>query len=472
MRSRLTLNLLTTVVVERLAVVDITTGQGDNAHRIFQSLNATGVNLTQADLLRNLIFMLLPTRAGEVYDEVWRPMERLIGFDNLEGLARVDLQRRGMDVAVDDVFRRHQDRLEAMSGGEAAVEEAVRDLALRARHYKRIIDPGAEDDQELRAGLWRLRRWGAQTSYPVLMAAYDLRERGLLTIEGMREVVSYIESFLVRRQLAGIPTNALNRLFVQFVEHLPQDESFPQALRRSCPGSAATGPADEQLREAIRTRPFYLSGRGPQRKVILERLEQSYGHPEQIDFEISDLTIEHVLPQTLSQEWREHLASLGQDPDEVHRDLVHTLGNLTLTAFNGTLSNNPFERKRQIYSGSHLELNHALARERCLGTRGDPRARRRTGRPRHRRSGQARYRARPSRRAVSTGAGSTPPSPPSREAAGRPTATWPSSAAPPPCQSASTSPTRPASTTATGSSAPTGNRAPTSTGTAQMTLAT
>ena len=246
-------------------------------------------------------------------------MERLIGFDNLEGLARVDLQRRGMDVAVDDVFRRHQDRLEAMSGSEEAVEEAVRDLALRARHYKRIIDPSAEDDQELRAGLWRLRRWGAQTSYPVLMAAYDLRERGLLTVEGMREVVSYIESFLVRRQLAGIPTNALNRLFVQFVENLPQDESFPQALRRELSRQRRYWPADDQLREAIRTRPFYLSGRGPQRKVILERLEQSYGHPEQIDFEISDLTIEHVLPQTLSQEWREHLASLGQDPDEVHQ---------------------------------------------------------------------------------------------------------------------------------------------------------
>jgi hypothetical protein len=237
---------------------------------------------------------------------------------------------------------------------QAAIEEAVRDLALRARRYKRVIDPSGEDDQELRAGLLRLRRWGAQTSCPVLMAAYDLRERGLLTIEGMREVVSYTESFLVRRQLAGIPANALNRLFVQVVEHLPQDESFPQALRRELSRQRRYWPADDQLREAIRTRPFYLSGRGPQRKIILERLEQSYGHPEQIDFEISDLTIEHILPQTLSQEWHEHLMSLGQDPDEVHRDLVHTLGNLTLIAFNGTLSNNPFERKRQIYSGSNL----------------------------------------------------------------------------------------------------------------------
>ena len=358
---------LTAIVVERLMLVDITTGPGDNAHRIFQSLNATGVNLTQADLLRNLIFMLLPTRAATVYEEVWRPLERLIGFDNLEGLARVDLQRRGVDVAVDDVFRRYQERFENLSGGERAIEEAVHDLALRARHYKRIIDPAAEDDPQVRAGLSRLRRWGAQTSYPVLMAAYDLRERDLLPVEGLREVVNYIESFLVRRQLAGIPTNALNRLFVQFVAQLPQDETFPQAVRQELSRPRRYWPGDEQLREAIRTRPFYFSGRGPQRRLILERLEDSYGHPERIDFEHTDLTVEHILPQTLSEEWRAHLIGLGQEPDEIHQNLVHTLGNLTLTAFNGTLSNNPFDRKQQIYGDSHLELNRALAGKAAWG---------------------------------------------------------------------------------------------------------
>ena len=299
-------------------------------------------------MLRNLFFMLLPTRAGTVYDEVWRPMERLIGFDNLEGLARVDLQRRGIDVAVDDVFRRHQDQLENMPGGEAAIEEAVRDLALRARHYKRLIDPSTEGDHEIQAGLSRLRRWGAQTSYPVLMAAYDLRERGLLPVEGLREVVSYIESFLVRRQLAGVPTNTLNRLFVQFVGQLPQDATFPQALRQELSRQRRYWPGDEQLREAIRTRQFYFSGRGPQRKLVLERLEQSYGHPERIDFENTDLTIEHVMPQALSEEWRRASDKPWSGPREVHQTLVHTLGNLTLTTFNGKLSNNPFERKRQI----------------------------------------------------------------------------------------------------------------------------
>src|SRR5260370_8606886 len=114
--------------------------------------------------------MLLPGRAAAVYDEVWRPMEQLVGFGNLEGLARVDLQRRGIDVAVDDVFRRHQDRLEDMPG-EEAVEESVRDLALRTGHYKRIIDPSAEHDQDLRACLVPLRPWGSQTTNPLHNAA-------------------------------------------------------------------------------------------------------------------------------------------------------------------------------------------------------------------------------------------------------------------------------------------------------------
>jgi len=360
------LERLTGVVVERLAVVDITTAPGDNAHRIFQSLNATGVGLTQADLLRNLVFMLLPTRHEHVYSTVWRPMEEQIGFDNLEGLARVDLQWRGIQVAVDDVYRRHQDRLEALPD-EPGVEEAVSDLALRAKHYKRIIDPQAENDPQLRAGLERLRRWGAQTSHPVLMAAFDLRERGLLSIDGVRAVVAYVESFLVRRQLAGIPTNALNRLFVQIIDALPKDEGFADALRQELSRERRYWPDDKQLREAIRTRPFYFSGRGNQRMIILERLEESYEHPELIDFQNAPLTIEHVLPQTLSDEWREHLKSLGQDPDEVQRELVHTLGNLTLTAFNGPLSNHPFERKNQIYHASHLELNRALTANEAWG---------------------------------------------------------------------------------------------------------
>jgi len=348
------------VITERMAIVEIATQHGDNAHRIFQSLNGTGVKLNQADLLRNYLFMLLPSRAELVYEQVWRPMEALVGVENLAGLARVDLQRRGLQVTTDDVYASHQRRLDPISHDEHEVEREVRDLAMRAIHYKRLIDPSSEPDAELSAGLARLVRWGAQTSHPVLMVAYDLRERERIDIAELRRVVALIESFVVRRQLGRIAPNSLSRLFMQLIERLPDGPGFADALHHELSRERLYWPDDEALQDAVRTQPFFHIGRPYQRKLILERLESSFEHPEKIDFDESVLQIEHIMPQTLSIEWRTHLEGLGQDPDEVHPQLVHTLGNLTLTAFNGTLSNNPFERKKAIYGDSHLELNRAI----------------------------------------------------------------------------------------------------------------
>lgn len=348
------------VIVERMAIVEITTQQGDNAHRIFQSLNGTGVELNQADLLRNYLFMLLPTRSEIVYDSVWRPMESTLGTEHLAGLARVDLLRRGIDVRKGEVYARHQRRLDPIAYDEAQVEEQVRDLARRAEHYRHLLNPATESDPHLSAGLSRLAKWGTQTCHPILMVAYDLRSRGLLDTSGLVQVVHILESFYVRRQLARIPTNTLNRLFVQLVERLPEDAGFVDALHYELSRERRYWPDDDRLREVIRSQPFFHIGRWHQRKHVLERLERSFEHPEVVDFDESNLQIEHVMPQTLSPEWRAHLTEQGEDPDAVHDQLVHTLGNLTLTAFNGTLSNNPFERKREIYGDSHLELNRAL----------------------------------------------------------------------------------------------------------------
>jgi hypothetical protein len=349
------------VIIERLAVVEITVEQDDNPHRIFESLNATGVGLTQADLLRNYLFMLLPTRAQEVYETIWLPMERQLGSDNLEGLARVDLQRRGTDATKDDVYRLHRQRLEDTVKGEDAIVAEIRDFAVRARHYRRLIDPGQEEHPAVRASLQRLQRWGAQTTYPPLMHLYDLVDRQLATKDDMARALDYIESFLVRRQITQVPTNQLNRLFVDMIGQLPSDRPVADAIREVLSGERRYWPTDEQIRDAVRTKWFYYSGRSDQRKLILERIEQSYEHLEPVDFANAKLTIEHIMPQTLSDEWRAVLRAQGIDPDQVRDELLHTLGNLTLTGYNTKLSNDLFARKQQIYQGSSLQMNHSIA---------------------------------------------------------------------------------------------------------------
>jgi alkylated DNA nucleotide flippase Atl1 len=348
------------VIVERLAIVEITTDPDDNPHRIFESLNATGVKLTQADLLRNYFFMLLPSRGDEVFQKVWLPMQEMLGNDNLEGLARVDLQRRGIDATKDDIYRLHQQRLEPISHDESKVEAEVTDLARRSRQYKRLIDPAPEPNPEIRAGLIRLNRWGAQTTYPLLMHVSDLVDREIAKPAEMVAVLSYIESFLVRRHLAQVPTSQLNRLFLDAIGQLPGDRPIPEGIRYVLSGERRYWPTDDQIRTAVRTKPFYFMGRAEQRKIILERIEESFGHKEPVDLIGAKLSIEHIMPQTLSQEWRDQIAGTGENPDQLRDELVHTLGNLTLTAYNGVLSNNPFQRKQQIYANSHLDLNKEL----------------------------------------------------------------------------------------------------------------
>ena len=248
----------------------------------------------------------------------------------------------------------------ALADDEAALEHEVRDLALRATYYRCFIEPSSESDAEMRRSLEHLLRWGAQTTHPLLMHLYGLRGEGRATTEQLRRCLSFIESFLVRRQLVGVPTNQLNRLFADAVRQLNPDVPVDEALRELLSRERRYWPTDDQIREAVRTRNFYFAGRAAQRMVILERLEESFDHREPVDMQAARPTIEHIMPQTLTEEWRLHLAEHGDDPQEMPTRLMHTLGNLTLSAYNTELSNKVFERKQQMYATSHFELNKAL----------------------------------------------------------------------------------------------------------------
>jgi uncharacterized protein with ParB-like and HNH nuclease domain/alkylated DNA nucleotide flippase Atl1 len=357
----LDLNRLEGVLRERLQFVAITCGKNDNVHRIFESLNDRGVRLTQADLLRNYVFMLLPTKAEEVYAKVWLPMQKSLTPRQLEILVFVDLIVRGnATVKRPDIYRAQQERLEPKERDEEAIEAEVRELARRSRLFKLMVDPQSETDPGIRPALERLEAWGAQTAYPLLLYLMDLRSRGECSDQEISEALAYVESFLVRRMVAGVPTNNLNRIFNGLIPQLPTNLPIAEAVRHALSGERKFWATDRRFREAIRTRPFYFQGRPQQRMHVFRRLEESYEHAEPVDWGAAELSIEHVMPQSLTEEWREALAAAGDDPDIVHEELLHTLGNLTVTAYNGQLSNHPFERKKQILMGSHLELNRHI----------------------------------------------------------------------------------------------------------------
>lgn len=135
--------------------------------------------------------------------------------------------------------------------------------------------------------------------------------------------------------------------------------SIDTALRREL-SRDGRWPDDELVREGIATVPYYSHGRAHQQRLVLQHLESHLRAEVEVDFDSADLSIEHIMPQTLSAEWKAELSEGGHDPQETFDRLGHTLGNLTLTAWNSKLSNQLFERKQEILSNSELKLNEPL----------------------------------------------------------------------------------------------------------------
>jgi alkylated DNA nucleotide flippase Atl1 len=353
------------VLCARLEIVEVTADAADNVHRIFESLNNTGVGLSQADLVRNYLFMNLPERGPEIYEAHWLPMQRALGED-LELLIYLDLVLHGNERARQaDLYSAEQRRLEPIAKDENALAVEVARLATRARHLERILRPAGEPDSELRAALGRLNTWGAQTTYPLVMHLLDLREQGDATTEELNQALVYVESFLVRRMLCGVYSGNLNRIFNAIIKQLPRDLPIAEAVRVGLSQPGNRWPTDQDVGESVRAKPFYLNGRHAQRTMVLQRLEESLGSKERIDFTGSKLQIEHILPRTLTDQWRDLLtkdaAEQGMSGPELHRRVVHTLGNLTLTGYNPELSNATFERKQRLLRDSGLGLNRLIA---------------------------------------------------------------------------------------------------------------
>jgi alkylated DNA nucleotide flippase Atl1 len=358
---------LATTIGDRLSLVFVTVSEGERPHKIFESINATGVGLSQSDLLRNYLFMALGERSDAVYKQHWRPLEKAVGTDGLEGLVRDDLQSVGESVKQDQVYRTARSQLEPDAGDLETLEAHVKQLGRRGSYYAVFLHPedGATSGErpEVTSAALRhlklLKDWGASTTYPLLLHIYSEVDAGRATNDQAAGCLEAIESFVVRRYLAGVPTNSL-------ITALPTGEPIDVALRREL-SRDGRWPDDVSVREGIATVRYYLSGRPHQRRLALQRLESQLRAEVDVDFDSAELSIEHIMPQTLSAEWKAAIAAGGYEPQDAFEKFGHTLGNLTLTAWNARLSNRLFERKQEILNDSELKLNEMLAEAEAWG---------------------------------------------------------------------------------------------------------
>ena len=352
-------------VLRGLALVSVTAQAGDNAHRIFESLNNTGLRLTQGDLLRNYLFMRMPTRGEHVYESIWLPLQESLSSDELELLFWLDLVQRDPTHRQADTYAAQQRRLAQLHSEEEIEEEVVRFRRL-GRLLAVILDPSREPDPAVRLRLERLKAWGTTTVYPLLLRLLDLRDSGDATSEQVASAALYVESYLVRRLIVGRATQGTNRILLSTVHEMPQDLPVEEAVRVYLSTGRKHYAADADVAAAVTTAPFYLTGRPNQRSLVLRWLEESYASKEPVA--LAGLTIEHVLPQTITEAWVEELRQDAHDDvEQVHAEVVHTLPNLTLTGYNSMLSNSPFAEKRKHLATSGLRMNQEIAAEQHWG---------------------------------------------------------------------------------------------------------
>jgi uncharacterized protein with ParB-like and HNH nuclease domain len=354
----LDLDRLHNVIVRQLVLVSVVLDQDDNPYLIFESLNAKGEPLTQADLIRNFIFMHIEKpRQEQVYAAFWRPMQERLGEENLTEFIRHYLMRGGRIVKQGEVYYSLQESVEDRSP-EGMVAYLKR-LAIASVHYARLLDPSLESSPQIAVRLRRLNRFDVTVIYPFLLNVYLASETGAVTEVEYAELLDVIENFLIRRFVCGVPTHGLSRVFSALYSQAttragPLLENVKAILRER------NYPRDADFKERFVTCRLYGgSERQAKARIVLERLEESYAHKERPDF--ASLTIEHVLPQTLTAWWKEHL---GPGWEETHEAWLDTPGNLTLTAYNAELSNDDFPTKRTLLAKSHVELNRYFANAR------------------------------------------------------------------------------------------------------------
>lgn len=347
-------------VIFGLGLVSVTAQAGDNVYRIFESLNNTGLKLTQADLLRNYLFMRLSTRSQTVYDAHWLPLQEQLSSAELETLFWLDLVHRDPRVTQGDTYARQQARLDRLTT-EEEIEDEVRRFARLGALLRLILRPEEEQDPDVRFRLARLNAWGTTTVYPALLHLLDRRSLGTATNGQVARALHYVESFLVRRLLIGRATANINRNLMSIVTEMDKSLPVDQAVHAYLSAGRKYYATDNDVRHAVRSLPFYTNGRAAQRSLVLRWLEESYGSKEPVS--VGKLTIEHVLPQSINAAWRQMLAAdlePSEDVAEVHASLVHTLGNLTLTGYNTELGNSPFAVKKVQLAKSGVKLTQDI----------------------------------------------------------------------------------------------------------------
>lgn len=350
-----------TILLESLLLVNITSDDRDNPYLIFESLNNKGQELTQADLVRNYIFMRLPhDQREEVYNKDWLPLQNEFKIntrkreytEELTNALWFYLRKDGAVVSQKEIYKSLKERLDK---SKLCIQDELKEVIRYAKYYQYFNFESQNIEQILNRNFKRFLRLDFTACQIFLLNIYSDYEKECVSIEDFERILQYLESYFVRRWFTAAPSRMLSSIFPNLYNKVKEENStdLVNGLRTTLKKLEGNliWPKDDSFRDSIINQSIYSSSSNDRVKLVLERIEESLSK-EWVDPQ--NLTIEHIMPQKLNKEWQK---MIGINHSSTHKKWVHTLGNLTLTGYNSELSNKPFKDKLFHFNHSSVSLN-------------------------------------------------------------------------------------------------------------------
>ena len=348
--------------IEKLIYIDIALEKGkDDPQKIFESLNSTGLDLSQGDLIRNYILMDLERgEQNRIYKEIWIPIENNCKVsDGSEITSYVsDFIRDYLTLKTEKISSKPKVFETFKAYYEKENDEKLEDMKKYSEAYSYIIKPGLEKDKDIQRELDYLKSLDKTVINTFLIGILKDYKDNILEKDELVNMLILLQSYLWRRYITEKPTNALNKIFQGMYGKISRSGNYYENLVDVL--MAEDFPTDEELESALKLKNVYKDKE--KLNYVFKKLE-NYNHNELIDFENEKITIEHIFPQKPNKAWKENYSDNELEQMISFKD---TISNLTLTGSNSNLSNKAFHEKRDDevhgYRNSKLYMNKYLGR--------------------------------------------------------------------------------------------------------------
>lgn len=353
--------------ITKLDIVSISLqpAAGDDPQLIFESMNSTGLDLEPSDKIRNYVLMRMKSNEQDkFYKKYWEPLEELVDRKDITKFFRyyldVKLRRNVAEKKLYSEFKLYREN------SELSMDEMMDDVLKYAEYFRIIVSPRGKKTIYSDV-LERINKLEVNTCIPLILDIFNAEDEGKISSEDALKAIEIIENYIVRREICGLETNQLNKVFVSLGSEIQRDieddnVSYFDAFKREIlkKSGKARFPNNHDFADKFVVYELY-NAKSSMRKYLLERLENCNSKEKvAVEEQIADgtLTIEHIMPQTLTAEWKN---ALGEGWELVHTKYLDTPGNLTLTAYNSDYSNSPFDKKKNLsqkgFLYSKLSLN-------------------------------------------------------------------------------------------------------------------